>query len=178
MCCLVVLTFKIMYTVGYIDSSNASDAHPQWKLFKTNYFEAKSPEDLMKVAREYNLKGIRVSRKVAHATAYIVHLRDSYFGEKFASSEGATKDGKVKNVSILPYESVKQLFSEYELYCDVTKAHVELDRAKISVFRRVFKKMNDSVRLLRCKGSFPTCEICNTANEMLRDKRVSLYTSI
>lgn len=172
-----MLIFIIMYTVGYIDSSNASDAHPQWKLFKMNFFEAQSPEDLMKVARQYNLKGIRVSRKVAHVTAFIVHLRDSYFGEKFATTEGA-EDGKAKNVSILPYESVKQLFAEYELYCDVTKANLELDRAKLTVFRKVFKKLSDSVRLLRCKGSFPTCEICNTANEMLRDKRVRLSLMI
>ena len=34
------------------------------------------------------------------------------------------------------------------------------------------------VRLLRCKGSFTTYEICNIVSEMLRDKRVSLFVNL
>ena len=41
--------------------------------------------------------------------------------------------------------------------------------AKREPFRKVFKNMSSEFRLIGAKGSFPTCDICNNANDFLRN---------
>jgi hypothetical protein len=41
--------------------------------------------------------------------------------------------------------------------------------AKRETFRKVFKSMKNEFRLIGGKGSFPTCDICNNANDFLRN---------
>ena len=45
-----------------------------------------------------------------NAKAYILYLKELFFGEVFADRIGANNDGTTKEVKILPYESVKQVY--------------------------------------------------------------------
>ena len=120
-------------------------------------------------------KGINKSSKRMHAESYLRTLVSIYFGETFATKEGANEDGTAKDIKILPYESVQQVFDEYELHCDIHRTHPN-ERAGFTCFKLAYKSMNEckdgtQIRLLGCKGSFPTCDVCNTSNEMLRDSK-------
>jgi hypothetical protein len=84
--------------------------------------------------------------------------------------EGATADGEEREIKILPYESIRQLHDEYLFDHDI-QGKTEDTKAGYKTFREQFQLRREHVRLLRCKGSFPTCDICNTALEMLRDTK-------
>lgn len=67
----------------------------------------------------------------------------------------------------MPFEHVKQFHDEYLSHCracNVSSTQV----AQEQTFRRAFLARTN-VRLIGCKGSFQTCELCNNANELLRD---------
>lgn len=72
-------------------------------------------------------------------------------------------------VMCLPYEDVKQLFSEYRAHCHTNLIHSSAVAGE-QTFRKAFKSF-DNIRLIGCKGSFQTCDICNNANDMLKSKR-------
>lgn len=67
----------------------------------------------------------------------------------------------------MPYEDVRQFYHEYCLHCEAANTD-RTERAQEQTFRRAFVDQPD-VRLIGCKGSFHTCELCNNANELLRD---------
>ena len=164
----------LLYAIGYIDSPNASDAHPQWQLYKAQFLGKLTPA-LLRQTISQNSKGFRESEKKQHSRSYIEYLASIYFGDTFATKEGAQDDGSMRDIRILPYENAEQLFGEYEAYCDITNAR-QRERAKKSCFRKVlkdlmWKKQGVQIRLLGCKGSFKTCDVCNTAYEMLRDTK-------
>jgi hypothetical protein len=100
------------------------------------------------------------STKTMHAIAYI-----KYIGEAF-SDTCPTND----QIRCIPYESVQQLFNEYKDYCDVDEVNPE-KKANYETFRKCMKELDGQFRLIGCKGSFHTCDICNNANDMLRDCR-------
>ena len=75
-------------------------------------------------------------------------------------------------ISILPYESIPQFFKEYLNFHKTYGISVST-RANIDTFRDAFKSLSSSVRLVHSKGSFPTCDICNNANDLLRQNKVS-----
>ena len=74
----------------------------------------------------------------------------------------------MEDVHVLPYETVPSFYEEYIEHCNQTDVMMR-ERASIKTFFRVFSKLKDTVRLLKCKGSFNTCEVCNNANDLLRD---------
>ena len=45
-----------------------------------------------------------------NAEAFLDRLVIQYFGETIATKEGATRDGAIKQVKVLPYETSKQLY--------------------------------------------------------------------
>jgi hypothetical protein len=73
----------------------------------------------------------------------------------------------MEKIRVLPYETVKSVHDEYLRHCEQTNVP-DIHRAGLKAFGIVFAAMQDTVRLLACKGSFNTCEICNNANELLR----------
>ena len=80
---------------------------------------------------------------------------------------------------ILPYQEVGEFFAEYEHYCDEYKFDDDT-RASKATFRRAMniyrKKHKEEVtlRFSRCKGHFQTCEVCNKADDLLRNTRMTL----
>ena len=59
---------------------------------------------------------------------------------------------------------------EYVFDCEI-KGTAAKDRAHKTCFSNALRLEKKRVRLLGCKGSFPTCDICNTALELLRDTK-------
>jgi hypothetical protein len=163
--------------LGCIDTPNASDANRVWKAMKAQ-FTGKTSAAEINAAIAKSAKETKRSRKWMSAQSFLTWIVEIYFGETLATKEGANNDNSVKNIKILPYEKLAQLYEEYGIYCKVN--HVsEADIAKETLFREVYDFMKDrkdgpQLRLLGCKGAFPTCDVCNTANEMLRNKKVLL----
>lgn len=77
------------------------------------------------------------------------------------------QDGE-ENIRILPFETVSQLFSEYRAHCMLFATPHSNSAAK-ETFRKAWKECykNKEVKFTRGKGTFPTCDICNNANDML-----------
>jgi len=67
----------------------------------------------------------------------------------------------------LPCDNGPEFFSEYIAHC-VSSQMMPNTYAKRETFRKVFKRMSNEFRLIGAKGSFPTCDICNNANDFLR----------
>ena len=103
-----------------------------------------------------------MTSKRQNASDYIKDLINIYFGETMPTKESANTQGEIKNIKILPYETVKALFLEYLFYCDIHRIS-EGERAGFSCFKAAYRAhwIKGDVRLLGSKGSFPTCEICN-----------------
>jgi hypothetical protein len=163
----------MLYILGYIDTPNASDANPQWIMFKRMKLMLSRGETDDKPLQEAwvaSQKGIRKSGKWMDAKSFINGLVMDYFGETLPTKEGATLDGEVKEIKILPYETVEQLHEEYAFEHEIQR-RPQKTFAKISLFRKVLDSTSKYVKLLRCKGSFPTCDVCNTALDMLRDTK-------
>ena len=73
-------------------------------------------------------------------------------------------------VMIVPHESITQLHEEYKCY----RASQNFDPESIAeypTFKKAYHQMEKEghIRLLGCKGSFPTCDICNNCNDLLRN---------
>jgi hypothetical protein len=67
---------------------------------------------------------------------------------------------------IVPYYDVVTFFRDYERYL---QASTQETPVSLSTFRRAFEKQKN-IKLLGCKGSFHTCEICNNALDLLHDQ--------
>ena len=89
------------------------------------------------------------------------------FGDKLPTKEGTNKDGKP--VYVLPYERSKDFFQAYLFDSELARTHPS-KIARYTCFRKAFKSLETEIRLLGCKGSLPTCSVCNTAHEMMRNK--------
>lgn len=71
---------------------------------------------------------------------------------------------------VVPFAFVNAFHQEYQSWCE--HAMVEPDKyASISTFQRAYSTLESKIRLLKAKGSFNTCEICNSAAELIQNKR-------
>lgn len=98
----------LLYIIGYIDSPNASDANPQWQTYKRLFsgdLTAATNRELSASAKE-----IKKSTKQMNVKSFIQHLVNIYFGETIASHVGANDDGTAKDIKVLPYENLSQLY--------------------------------------------------------------------
>ena len=78
---------------------------------------------------------------------------------------------------ILPHRHIGEFYKEYDDYCkerniDTTK------RGKRSTFGRalrLFGELNPETKLhfSRCKGHFQTCEVCNKADDLMKNTRMT-----
>ena len=84
----------------------------QWKLYKRTFLNNGVAPLKDAAAKEFKsaMKGVKKTRKATHAHAFINVLCEIYFGETIASHEGANLDGTSRNIKVLPYETVSQLY--------------------------------------------------------------------
>jgi hypothetical protein len=76
------------------------------------------------------------------------------------------------NVRFVPYENPTQFYQDYVNFHDTFGLGINT-KAKSDTFRKALDSLYDSIRLVHAKGSFPTCDTCNNANDMLRNPKVS-----
>jgi hypothetical protein len=82
-----------------------------------------------------------------------------------------TPDGAANvGVMIVPHEHVSQLFEEYVCYRK-SQQYDPNSIAEYDTFNQAYIELEKAgeIRLLGCKGSFPTCDICNNCNDLLRN---------
>lgn len=84
------------------------------------------------------------------------------------NSDACPTDGDVK---ILPYDSIQEFYAEYVAQSMADNLN-ENHYAKRETFRKAFKKLSKSYRLSGSRGSFPTCDMCNNAHDLLRDPNI------
>ena len=99
-------------------------------------------------------------------------------------------DGAIRNVVVLPYDTINSFYDTFKVHMQ----SLEIDKVYLSLkghipsrtlFREVLKKVLEEglkistedfpgsgliryIKMMGSKGSFPTCEICNKINTMLR----------
>ena len=156
----------LLYVVGFTSANTVSAFPRQWKRLR----EAKLYKQGFRLTcPDWSIdKGPgREETKFHHCTAYIKWIAGTYGSDACGIGE-TVPDGAVKeaNVRVLPYDSVSQIFHEYQAHSIVNEDEKRLIACR-ETFRKAFAAQTE-VRLLGAKGSFQTCDICNVANELLR----------
>ena len=176
-------TFRIAYgreiceaafvnLIGLLHSPNASDAPYQWKeekLFRLSGSTTRDKE-INKAIRK-NDKTVSNSAKRDDAYNFIKHLTSVLVSDTMPTKEGVSNGNADAFVRVLPYESVEEIYREY-LDDHAVYIHQRQCRpASRALFFSIFKQMvaNKICRLMGCKGSFPTCAICNALTKMIRE---------
>jgi hypothetical protein len=74
-------------------------------------------------------------------------------------------------VYVAPFVDIKAFWEEYCAY-HAHEQTIRTDVAGLSTFSAAFKLLNETkgIKKLRSKGTFNTCEICNNASDLLRNK--------
>lgn len=92
------------------------------------------------------------------------------FIQWFAENNGSQSphEGET-DLTILPFETLAQLYLEYCFHCDKD----EEPKAGKETFRTAYRDLKDDglVRFTKGKGTFPTCDICNNANDLLANSK-------
>ena len=140
---------SFLIVLGLINSHAASDANNMWKHYKKIHFDDKAAQRA-KIASEVKAKlSDRLpSEKFHDAFEFITRIMRLY-GDTMPTKEGVNKDGKT--VWIVPYETQDSLYEEYVWEAKILR---KLPRkiAKKTCFMKAFKKLEDEIRLLGCKG--------------------------
>ena len=89
------------------------------------------------------------SRKFLNAESFLKEMMQTC-GDTMPSPEGTNAFGDTHR-KILPYETVKSLYREYQWQCEISKTHPD-EIAKETLFLKVFNSLKDEIRLLGCKG--------------------------
>lgn len=98
-----------------------------------------------------------------HAKAWLNNQITMSTVDTIVTKEGA--DGRV----VLPYDTLQSL---HDVYVDYSRMQGDLERqiaCSYGCFKAAFDSFGDKLKLLGSKGNFPTCDICNKCNELLRN---------
>ena len=142
--------------LGISKSRNASDCSYQWKNAKRHVLGL-APEKLkMKLHKK---------SKFDSALTYIEIMT-----AKLAdTSPFAGKD----EILIVPYYDILSVYNDYKRH--LKDIQDEESIVSLSTFRNAFESKKN-IKLLGCKGSFHTCEICNNALDLLHDESKLLFS--
>ena len=116
----------------------------------------------------------RPQPKADSVRSFITYLMEFY--SSMSPNEGE------EHIRILPFETVSQLYEEYKAHCQATSYGKNTGEncyfASKETFRKQWKEFykTGQVKLSRGKGTFPTCDICNNANDMLTFSKSSKWT--
>jgi len=152
-------------------------AHPystMWKSAKkrvtqemsiNNHTKELSSADINKIISSLKPASEKKSRrKFDHAEKFI-----QWYAKTYGSQSPNTDE---EDLHIVPFETIAQLFNEYQMSCKHDHLHPH-DCASKETFRKVWVGLHKQkqVRFVRGKGTFPTCDICNNANDMLSNTK-------
>ena len=159
--------------------------HPSTKMWlrcKTAIFNSYtqnngfiSEAELKSIDAAVSMKRHKLDRrpqpKADNARSFITYLMQFY--ASMSPNEGE------EHIRILPFEKVSQLYEEYRAHYKATSlAGDEYYMASKETFRKQWSEFyrTGQVKLSRGKGTFPTCDICNNANDMLTFSKSSKWT--
>lgn len=79
------------------------------------------------------------------------------------------------NVYVAPFVDLKSFYAEYKYYHSHQQTRQE-DIAGQTTFNNAFHLLRETkgIKLLKAKGAFQTCEICNNASELLNHNKTSV----
>ena len=135
-----------MFQLGYTRGRDASDANAMWRAVKKFHFGGAQDINMILEARRNG--GRKKSEKYLDAELFIRKAKLLY-GDTLPTAEGTNSEGKP--VYVIPYETVKSFFVEYKFDAELNRTDAS-KIAKYQCFRKVFKSMEDEIRLLGCKG--------------------------
>jgi hypothetical protein len=144
--------------LGLSTDRNASNCPFQWKMSRKKV--------MGKIVTSSIKTKIQKNVQLDSAATYI-----QYIANKLA--ETSPFAGK-ENILIVPYYDIKTFYDDY-VRDTMRNQDTETNGAtsnngvvSLTTFRRAFIKKGN-IKLLGCKGSFHTCEICNNAIDLLHD---------
>lgn len=108
----------------------------------TSYLDKKT-ETAFSIERNKELKrkNDKRSSKFQHATTYILYVASIFSDTSPTKSE----------IRAVPYESVSQLFEEYNSHCESTLVNQSL-KARKGTFTKAFKELGSQIKLVGAKG--------------------------
>lgn len=142
---------------GISFSTHSSKAPLQWKLAK-QFIQNGEKDDPQEIKR---IKSGRFKAKLDTAKTWI-----EFNSVKIADT---SPNASRADIFIVPYSDIKSYYYEFKSNC-LLYNFIPEDIPSIETFRRAFNDCKN-IRLLGCKGSFQTCEICNNANELMRNTK-------
>lgn len=156
---------------------------PMWKKTKAyvenllctgEYDQLNSKSGFLDVALNAILQTKHSSERKSHMQLERCQLFIQGFGKQNGS---LSPNPGEENLIVLPVETVVQLYIEYCFQCEKES----ISPACKETFRVGYMKLKKDglFKLTRGKGTFPTCDICNNANDLLaNNKKLSMATSI
>jgi hypothetical protein len=108
------------------------------------------------------------------------HEHAQHFIEWFSNLHGSASPNEgEEDLRILPFETLSHLFYEYQTSCKTENVDSNTC-AKRETFRKAWVELykQKKCRFTRSKGTFPTCDICNNATDMLTSSRTSKYSQL
>jgi hypothetical protein len=165
----------LLFALGFTSSRTISCYPRQWRRIRKEVLVLRghikdNPSLLVEISKGKTLGKDEVKKR--HATAYIRWIAGSFGMDDDFEVKGGIgetipdKSVKDKDVRVLPYDTIAQIFAEYQAHSKVCKDEPRMI-AKKETFRKAFLKQT-KIRLLGAKGSFQTCDICNVVNELLK----------
>lgn len=141
--------------LGYQTSKNASDAPAQWRAWKKSFLSPfrtldearKKEEDEFMAAGDYKFK-----TKRDFCAAWIEEKAAEVGGDTFASEEGATAEGELKNIEVLPWASRPAFYEEFFYEHSVIECMPEWRIPSKHTFYEALIVLKKRFRLMRCKG--------------------------
>ncbi len=168
--------------LGLSNKTNASEAPQQWKSIKTALLR-KLNGDLTEEHPQRVSYGLKAKSAVSYIdycvdiqlcdttpTAGNIHMFHNCLID-LKKNYALFKYTGMEKILVVPHETVSSYHREYVLHHAATGG-LPGELAGLKTFQRVFYSMKDSIRLVRCKGAFNTCEVCNNANDLLRDSGI------
>jgi hypothetical protein len=182
--------------LGISNSPNASKAPGQWKRMKKYISSGKDAAGIeyKSQAEEKLMKAESKGNKMKSALTFIEYFAQE-FGDTIPGAEGneviipltITNNNKLmfhilgggKNVYVAPFVDLKSFWEEYCAY----HAHQQTppsDVAALSTFCAAFNVLSETkgIKKLKAKGTFNTCEICNNASDLLKNKSKCIIISM
>ncbi len=142
--------------LGYQTSKNASDAPAQWRAWKKSYLnpfrtvdEARAQADA-----EFMASGdYKFNSKRDFCVSWIQDKAEEIGGDTFASEEGATESGELKNIEVLPWCTKPAFYEEFHFEQTVINRVPEWRVPSADTFYRALRSLKKRFRLMRCKGN-------------------------
>lgn len=98
---------------------------------------------------------------------FVVNKQERYI--RYIASLSADSCPTDESILVLPYDSLHEFYLEYVAYSEADNL---INYASKETFRLKFKSLSNEFKLMGSKGSFPTCDICRNANDLLRDRSI------